>query len=67
MIDTVLIPAPKIQQRIHLVRSKRVILDANPAGFYGVSTLDINKAAARNLDRFPDDFAFMLTLRRPAL
>jgi hypothetical protein len=38
------------------------MLDADLAQFYGVGTRDLNKAVVRNLDRFPDDFAFMLTL-----
>jgi len=38
------------------------MLDADLARFYGVQTRDRNKAASRNLDRFPEDFAFTLTL-----
>lgn len=62
MSDSALIPAPEIQQRIHFVRGKRVMLDADLARFYGVTTFNLNKAVARNLERFPDDFAFRLTL-----
>lgn len=62
MSESALIPAPEIQQRIHLVRGKRVILDADLARFYGVTTFNLNKAVARNRDRFPEDFAFRLTL-----
>ena len=29
----------EIQRRIHIVRGKRVILDADPARYYGVMTL----------------------------
>ncbi len=58
----VLIPAETIQQRILFARGKRVLLDSDLARFYGVGTRDLNKAVTRNLDRFPDDFAFMLTL-----
>jgi hypothetical protein len=57
-----LISPEQIQSRIHLVRGRRVILDADLARFYDVQTRDLNKAVSRNLDRFPDDFAFMLTL-----
>ena len=57
-----LIPVPEIQQRIHWVRGKRVMLDADLARFYGVGTRDLNKAVTRNIDRFPEDFAFALTL-----
>ena len=37
------------------------MLDADLARFYGVGTRDLNKAVSRNLDRFPDDFSFVLT------
>ena len=52
---------PEIQQRIHVVRGKRVMIDVDLARFYGVTTFNLNKAVARNLDRFPDDFSFVLT------
>ncbi len=57
-----LTPVPEIQQRIHLVRGRRVILDVDLARFFGVGTRDLNKAVGRNLDRFPADFAFRLSL-----
>jgi hypothetical protein len=56
-----LIPVAQIQARIHFVRGKRVMLDADLARFYGVGTRDLNKAVSRNLERFPEDFAFHLT------
>lgn len=31
------------------------------AGLYGVTTGNLNKAVARNIDRFPDDFMFQLS------
>jgi hypothetical protein len=57
-----LIASETIQQRILFVRGKRVLLDADLARFYGVTTSNLNKAVARNPDRFPEDFAFKLTL-----
>lgn len=57
-----LIPSEMIQQRILFLRGKRVLLDADLARFYRVGTRDLNKAVARNPDRFPEDFAFKLTL-----
>jgi len=33
-----------------------------PRPLYGVTTFNLNKAVARNRDRFPKDFAFKLTL-----
>jgi hypothetical protein len=61
MPTTSLLPVPEIQQRIHVIRGKRVMLDADLARFYGVGTRDLNKAVSRNLDRFPNDFSFVLT------
>jgi phage regulator Rha-like protein len=57
-----IIPIPEIQQRIHAIRGKRVIMDADLAGFYGVSTRELNRAVSRNQNRFPEDFCFQLTL-----
>lgn len=56
-----IVPVAQIQARIHFVRGKRVMLDADLARFYGVTTFNLNKAVTRNLERFPDDFAFVLT------
>src|ERR1700716_1580571 len=39
----------------------RVILDADLAVLYGVSTKRLNEQFRRNRKRFPDDFAFQLT------
>ena len=60
-MKTELIPVAQIQARIHSVRGKRVMLDADLARFYGVTTFNLNKAVGRNLDRFPADFSFVLT------
>lgn len=57
-----LVPTNRIQRLILIVRGRRVMLDADLARFYGVGTRDLNKAVNRNADRFPDDFAFTLTL-----
>jgi hypothetical protein len=55
-----LVPVPEIQQRIHVVRGRRVMLDTDLARFYGVTTFNLNKAVIRNVSRFPDDFSFIL-------
>jgi len=39
-----------------------VILDRELARLYGVSTKALNQAVRRNLDRFPEDFMFQLTV-----
>ncbi|HQU43383.1 MAG: hypothetical protein B7Z73_01495 [Planctomycetia bacterium 21-64-5] len=38
-----------------------MLLDSDLAELYGVETKNLNKAAKRNLDRFPADFMFQLT------
>jgi hypothetical protein len=57
----VLIPAEDIARAILVLRGRRVILDADLATLYGVSTKRLNEQIRRNLDRFPADFMFQLT------
>jgi len=49
-----------VESRIHVLRNKRVMLDADLAELYGVQTKNLNKAVKRNRERFPDDFMFQL-------
>ena len=51
----------EIAQRILIVRGKRVLLDADQAAFYGVTTKRFNEQVKRNPARFPEDFMFQLT------
>jgi hypothetical protein len=53
-------PAP-MEPRLFLIRGQRVILDSDLARMYGVATGRFNEAFKRNLERFPQDFAFQLT------
>jgi phage regulator Rha-like protein len=57
-----LIPAERIHHAILLVRGQKVMLDRDLAALYGVTTFNLNKAVKRNLQRFPADFMFQLTL-----
>ena len=50
-----------IEGAIHIVRGQRVMLDADLAKLYGVTTAALNQAVTRNKERFPDDFAFQVT------
>lgn len=45
---------------IYEVRGQRVVLDSDLAAIYGVPTKRFNEALKRNLDRFPQDFAFRM-------
>jgi hypothetical protein len=50
-----------LEPLIFVVRGERVMLDADLARLYGVSTKRFNEAFKRNRDRFPADFAFQLS------
>jgi hypothetical protein len=47
-----------IEQLIHVVRGQRVIIDADLAALYGVTTKAMLQAVQRNIRRFPGDFMF---------
>jgi ATP-dependent Clp protease ATP-binding subunit ClpA len=49
-----------IASRILAIRDQRVILDADLARLYGVTTRRLNEQVKRNRRRFPQDFAFRL-------
>lgn len=56
-----IIPIERIQRAIYLIRGHKVMLDADLARLYGVTTSNLNKAVKRNPSRFPADFMFQLT------
>jgi hypothetical protein len=58
---TEIVPAGSIAHLIRLVRDQRVILDSDLAALYAVPTKRLNEQFRRNIDRFPEDFAFQLT------
>jgi hypothetical protein len=58
-----LIPVETIEKTIYLIRGQKVMLDADLASLYQVTTKALNQAARRNRDRFPDDFMFQLTTK----
>lgn len=58
---SILVPLEEIERQIHLIRSKRVMLDSDLANLYGVETRVLNQAVRRHLNRFPADFMFQLT------
>jgi len=47
-----------ITRTILLLRGQRVILDAELAALYDVTTKALNQAVKRNAERFPEDFLF---------
>jgi ORF6N domain len=52
---------PRIESRILTLRSQRVMIDADLAALYGVTTKRLNEQVKRNAERFPQDFLFQLS------
>ncbi len=50
-----------IEKLIHIVRDERVILDADLAAIYDVTTQRLMQQYRRNKRKFPSDFAYLLT------
>jgi len=50
----------RIEARILMLRSQKVLLDRDLAELYGVETKVLKQAVKRNIERFPADFAFVL-------
>jgi hypothetical protein len=61
------IPLGRIEDQIYAIRGKRVMLDADLADLYGVTTRRLNEQVRRNIERFPADFAFQLTNQEIAI
>ena len=51
-----------IKRKIYEIRGQRVMLDFDLAELYCVETRVLNQAVKRNIERFPDDFMFRLTV-----
>lgn len=62
MAEQKLVPVEFVERRILTLRGQKVILDSDLAELYGVETRRLNEQVKRNLERFPSDFAFQLTL-----
>jgi len=52
----------RVINKIYLVRGHKILLDKDLAELYGVTTANLNLAVRRNIDRFPGDFMFRLTI-----
>jgi len=64
---TTLIAIEAIASRIVVLRGQRVMLDADLAALYGVTTKRLNEQVMRNLGRFPSDFMFQMTNQEVAI
>jgi hypothetical protein len=59
MTDTM--PQEMIENKIHVLRGKKVMLDSDLAALYEVETAQLKRAVRRNIDRFPEDFMFEMS------
>lgn len=53
----------KVEDLIYEIRGKQVMLASDVAKLYQVETKVLNQVVKRNLNRFPEDFCFQLTLK----
>ena len=59
--STQLQPLENIENLIHVIRGKQVMLDRDLARLYGVETFRLNEQVKRNIERFPEDVMFQLS------
>ena len=62
MNNTEIITDESVMNKIYLIRGKKVMLDEDLAILYQVETKRLNEQVKRNVDRFPPDFMFQLTV-----
>ena len=64
--SSALVPIERIESLIFLIRGHKVMIDADLAELYGVTTKRLNEQVKRNKGRFPRDFMFQLTTKEKA-
>ncbi len=60
--NELIVPMTLIEEKIYMLRGQKVMIDRDLAQLYGVSTMVLNQAVKRNIERFPKDFMFKLSL-----
>jgi hypothetical protein len=55
-------PIDSIANHIFMLRGRRVMLDRHLAELYGVRSLRLREQVKRNIERFPNDFMFRLSI-----
>jgi len=56
-----IIPSEIIENRIFIIRGKKVMFDRDLARLYRIPTKVLKQSVNRNIERFPEDFMFQLT------
>ena len=62
-----LVPHEAIENKIYLIRGHKVMLSTHLANLYGIEPKVLIQAVKRNLERFPEDFMFLLTRQEVAI
>ncbi len=55
-----MLPDEIIMSKIYIIRGRKIMLDKDLAEMYGVETKRLKEAVRRNINRFPEDFMFIL-------
>ncbi len=64
VVDIAIIPDERIIGKIYYLRGKKVMFNKDLAELYDVETKDFSRSVRRNIDRFPDDFMFLLNFAK---
>jgi hypothetical protein len=59
-MNELIIDEQNIQNKIYTIRNLQVMLDKDIAVLYGVKPIRLREQVKRNIDRFPEDFMFVL-------
>jgi len=61
MNKEIAIPDEIITNKIYLIRGQKVMIDRDLSELYQVETKQLKRQVRRNIERFPNDFMFVLT------
>jgi len=50
-----------VVSKIYIIRGMKVMIDRDLSLLYGIETKVLKQSVKRNLERFPEDFMFLLT------
>ena len=59
--ELIIINEENIKDMIYEIRGQKVMLDFDLARIYGYETKAFNQQIKRNIDKFPEDFMFVLS------
>lgn len=61
-MDKIFVPDQIVLDMIYYIRGYKVMLDSDLATLYEVETKQLKRQVRRNIERFPEDFMFELTV-----